>query len=231
MKNHNMWFVFSLLSLVLIAPFGAINSWIAVLAIIISGAFFAVWYIKKMKKQEKEGEVKMSNVIHPGHYNIPGRKECIEEMLDKFGYGKTEAFCELNSYKYQYRHEQKNGQEDLDKASNYQKMLMEYIRKDPRFKVADHYGLEVQMQQLIEEMAELTQAICKYFRIHGQGQPVSKKLSSYDIEQNLVEELADVKLVLDQVVFLLACEDKVQEVMKQKVNRCIERIGEQNAGN
>lgn len=69
----------------------------------------------------------MSNVIHPGHYNIPGRKECIEEMLDKFGYGKTEAFCELNSYKYQYRHEQKNGQEDLDKASNYQKMLMEYI--------------------------------------------------------------------------------------------------------
>ena len=164
MKNHNMWFVFSLLSLVLIAPFGAINSWIAVLAIIISGAFFAVWYIKEMEKQEKEGEVKMSNVIHPGHYNIPGRKECIEEMLDKFGYGKTEAFCELNSYKYQYRHEQKNGQEDLDKASNYQKMLMEYIRKDPRFKVADHYGLEVQMQQLIEEMAELTQAICKYFR-------------------------------------------------------------------
>ena len=159
MKNHNMWFVFSLLSLVLIAPFGAINSWIAVLAIIISGAFFAVWYIKEMEKQEKEGEVKMSNVIHPGHYNIPGRKECIEEMLDKFGYGKTEAFCELNSYKYQYRHEQKNGQEDLDKASNYQKMLMEYIRKDPRFKVADHYGLEVQMQQLIEEMAELTQAI------------------------------------------------------------------------
>ena len=54
--------------------------------------------------------MKMSNVIHPGHYNIPGRKECIEEMLDKFGYGKTEAFCELNSYKYQYRHEQKNGQ-------------------------------------------------------------------------------------------------------------------------
>lgn len=59
----------------------------------------------------------MSNVIHPGHYNIPGRKECIEEMLEKFGYEKTEAFCELNSYKYQYRHEQKNGQEDLDKAA------------------------------------------------------------------------------------------------------------------
>ena len=173
----------------------------------------------------------MSNVIHPGHYNIPGRKECIEEMLEKFGYEKTEAFCELNSYKYQYRHEQKNGQEDLDKAANYQKMLMEYIRKDPRFKNADHYGLEVQMQQLIEEMSELTKAICKHFRIDGQGQHVSKNLTRYEIEQNLVEELADVKLVLDQVIHLMECEDQVQQVMKQKIERTFERIGEQNAGN
>lgn len=65
----------------------------------------------------------MSNVIHPGHYNIPGRKECIEEMLEKFGYEKTEAFCELNSYKYQYRHEQKNGQEDLGQSCK----LSEYV--------------------------------------------------------------------------------------------------------
>ena len=53
----------------------------------------------------------------------------------------------------------------------------------------------------------------------------------YEIEQNLVEELADVKLVLDQVVFLLACDVEVQEVMKQKIERTFERIGEQNAGN
>lgn len=24
-------------------------------------------------------------VNHPTHYNIPGRKECIEEMIDRFG--------------------------------------------------------------------------------------------------------------------------------------------------
>ena len=54
MKNHNMWFVFSLLSLVLIAPFGAINSWIAVLTIVISGAFFAVWYIKEMENKKRK---------------------------------------------------------------------------------------------------------------------------------------------------------------------------------
>lgn len=175
---------------------------------------------------DKRKVKQLSNVIHPGHYNIPGRKECIEEMVDKFGHEKTEAFCELNSYKYQYRHELKNGQEDLDKASNYTKMLQQMIRNDPRFKIADHYGLECQLQQLIEEMGELTQAICKHFRINGQGQSVSPSLTRYEVEQNLVEELADVKLVLDQVIFLLACDEEVLEVMKQKINRTFERIGE-----
>lgn len=231
MKNHNKWFVFSLLSLVLIAPFGAINSWIAVLAIIISDAFFAVWYIKEMEKQEKEGERKMSNVIHPGHYNIPGRKECIEEMLDKFGYGKTEAFCELNSYKYQYRHEQKNGQEDLDKASNYQKMLQKYLEEDPRFRIAEHFGLAGQQNQLIEEMAELTQALTKWNRKCGLGQPVASEWTVKALEEHIFEELADVKLVLDQVIHLMGCEDQVQQIMKQKIDRTFERIGEQNAGN
>lgn len=169
----------------------------------------------------------MSNVIHPGHYNVPGRKECIEEMLDKFGYEQVEAFCRLNSYKYQYRHELKNGQEDLDKASNYQKMLIDFIKTDPRFEIAGHYGLEVQMQQLIEEMGELTQAICKHFRMQGQGQPVSKDLSLSLVEGNLVEELADVKLVLDQVIYLLSCASQVQVVMEQKTKRTIERMNEE----
>lgn len=182
-------------------------------------------------KHTRKVKTMNNNVIHPNHYNIPGRKECIEEMLDKFGYGKTEAFCELNSYKYRYRHEQKNGQEDLDKASNYQKMLMKYIRKDPRFKIADHYGLNLQMQQLIEEMSELTQAICKYKRKHGEGQSILDMVTYGRVEENLIEELADAKLVLGQVIHLLDCDDTVQEIMEQKINRTLERIGEQNAGN
>ena len=49
--------------------------------------------------------------------------------------------------------------------------------------------------------------------------------------QRNYQELADVKLLFDQVIFLLSCEDEVQEVMKQKVNRCIERMGEENEDN
>ncbi|WP_425755391.1 hypothetical protein ACPW7J_12950 [Ihubacter sp. rT4E-8] len=51
------------------------------------------------------------------------------------------------------------------------------------------------------------------------------------LEEHIFEELADVKLVLDQVIHLMECEDQVQQVMKQKIERTFERIGEQNAGN
>lgn len=54
MKNHNIYFLFSILSLVLIAPFGAINPLIALATIGIAGVFFFIWYLKEMEEQEKE---------------------------------------------------------------------------------------------------------------------------------------------------------------------------------
>lgn len=59
------------------------------------------------------------NVNHTEHYNIPGRKECIEEMIDLYGVESVITFCKLNSYKYIYRHELKNGEEDMAKAKWY----------------------------------------------------------------------------------------------------------------
>ena len=54
--NHNIYFLFSILSLVLIAPFGAINPLIALVAVGIAGVFFFVWYLKEMKEEMKEQE-------------------------------------------------------------------------------------------------------------------------------------------------------------------------------
>ena len=51
--GHNIYFVFCLLSLVIIAPFGAINPLIALAAVGIAGMFFFIWYLKEMKEQEK----------------------------------------------------------------------------------------------------------------------------------------------------------------------------------
>ena len=66
-----------------------------------------------------------SKVYHPSHYNIPGKKECWDEMVERFGVEATKIFCKLNSFKYLYRHEEKNGQEDIEKAANYKNKYLE----------------------------------------------------------------------------------------------------------
>lgn len=159
-------------------------------------------------------------VNHPAHYNAPGRKECIEEMLDIFGIEKVKAFCKLNSYKYNYRHEMKNGEEDLAKANWYDSKYFELEEKDEKLEIAYHYGLDAQEQQLIEEMAELTQAICKRKRVKANVDAEKTKT----VMDNYIEELADVSLVLWQVISLLGVENLVNAMIDYKTKRTIERI-------
>ena len=76
----------------------------------------------------------MEKVNHPKHYNRPGRKECIEEMLDIYGSEKVLAFCELNAYKYKYRAGLKGSKkEDLEKAEWYLNKKMELKKKMENF--------------------------------------------------------------------------------------------------
>ena len=78
--------------------------------------------------------------------------------------------------------------------------------------IAEHYGLRVQMRQLIEEMAELTQVICKAER--------------YDLDtvrEHLVEEVADVEVVLEQVIYLLG-DNRIEQIRAEKIERQKRRI-------
>ena len=59
-------------------------------------------------------------VYSPPHYRKEGRKECIEEMIEVFGIEDVMTFCKLNIYKYNYRHDLKDGDRDLKKAENYE---------------------------------------------------------------------------------------------------------------
>jgi len=70
---------------------------------------------------------KNKNVNHPKHYNL-GKHECIDEMIAMFGVEQVKAFCRCNVYKYRYRAEAKNGQEDRDKAEFYMDYLMRLER-------------------------------------------------------------------------------------------------------
>ena len=78
-------------------------------------------------------------------------------------------------------------------------------------KIATHYGLEHQKRKLVEEMAELTQAIMKN-----------------DIEST-IEELVDVEILVQQLHYLMIGDDVVMsrlyvKTKEMKVARQLMRI-------
>lgn len=76
-------------------------------------------------------------VDHPAHYNRAGSMECIEEMVQVFGYKQTMDFCLLNVWKYRYRAADKGGVEDMKKSDWYMRM---YVELDKRMRRGDMYG-------------------------------------------------------------------------------------------
>jgi hypothetical protein len=58
------------------------------------------------------------NVNHPSHYET-GSFECIDVMLETQGKEAVKNFCSCNAFKYIYRHNNKNGLEDIQKAKWY----------------------------------------------------------------------------------------------------------------
>jgi NTP pyrophosphatase (non-canonical NTP hydrolase) len=77
-----------------------------------------------------------------------------------------------------------------------------------------HYGTDEQSRQTIEEMGELIVALNK----------VHRHYSNENI-QNVIEELADVSLMVDQMIYLYDCENEVKNIKRQKVERQLERMG------
>lgn len=73
------------------------------------------------------------------------------------------------------------------------------------------YGKQNQLVVAIEEMSELQKEICKYFRHEGKT-------------QDFVEEVADVCIMLEQIIFMFDLEDDVKRVMEEKVQRLKGRL-------
>lgn len=84
--------------------------------------------------------------------------------------------------------------------------------------IADLHGSQHQKLKLIEEMGELTEILIKSMLCIG-----DKK-----IKCDLISELADVSIMLEQVIYLLKCDKYVQKVRQRKIERLIKRM--QDAG-
>ena len=74
-------------------------------------------------------------------------------------------------------------------------------------------GVDAQDDIAIEEMAELTKAIIK-----------NRRYRNFETLENLYEELADVFIMMEQVLMSLD-KDRVQSYIDQKLKRLNERLG------
>lgn len=74
------------------------------------------------------------------------------------------------------------------------------------------WGGHNQLVVAIEEMSELQKEICKYFRKEWN-------------DQDLIEEVADVSIMLEQIILMFDIEDDVQKVIQEKIHRLKRRLG------
>lgn len=68
----------------------------------------------------ESNKINSEMVNHPSRYNLPDRKECIDEMIDIYGLKDVAKWCEITAYKYKYRAGHKGSVvEDMSKAAWY----------------------------------------------------------------------------------------------------------------
>ena len=112
--------------------------------------------------------------------------------------------------------------------STYTKSSANYIllpstdRVDVLNEAISTYGHRAQVDMIIEEMAELTQALLKERRYLSSGKiqmcAHEKKVS------NISEEMADVIIMLMQLLIIFDNSESVQSYINSKINRLAERI-------
>lgn len=78
-------------------------------------------------------------------------------------------------------------------------------------RIATHYGKDKQISKAIEELCECLTELAKFQ--NGKGEIL-----------NVIDEIADTKIMLEQVVFLLGISDDVEIREQEKINRQLKRI-------
>lgn len=81
-----------------------------------------------LSEGESDSTSTNDNVNHPSHYET-GNFECIDVMVETQGKEAVMDFCICNAFKYIYRHNNKNGIEDVKKAKWYLDKYIELSEK------------------------------------------------------------------------------------------------------
>ena len=88
----------------------------------------------------------------------------------------------------------------------------------------DVFGEDIQYTFLFEEMGELAQAVGKYLRKRTNATEEERK----ELISHISEEIADVKLCIEEIEYILDCWEDVKKWKNFKVNRGKERVKHSN---
>lgn len=87
--------------------------------------------------------------------------------------------------------------------------------KEDLLKIINHYGVMPQLKYFQSEVFELNEAIIK----------AEENLALEKYKEHIAEEIADVLVMLKQFQYYYGIEDEqIEEVMKFKIDRQLERI-------
>lgn len=108
------------------------------------------------------------------------------------------------------------------------------MSEDKIQRIFRHYGEQSQLMKAQEELRELDEAIQKLIDLRSKG--TDTRTTFFHTERNflkdhIAEELADVRIMLDQIAFGLGIEKRCAEWREFKINRQLERIQNENKGN
>ena len=98
---------------------------------------------------------------------------------------------------------------------------MKSQQKEKVKQIADFYGIESRLNKTLEELGELTEEVINYqagFMFGDEDNITTKKIA---------DEMADVKIMIKQLEYLLECEQEVKDRVEFKLNRQIGRMEEE----
>ena len=146
-------------------------------------------------------------VNHPDHYKT-GKFECIEVMKEIFGEEKVKDFCKLNAFKYLWRSDRKNGNEDLKKAKWYldtyllSELLNDEDLDDPDDEEDDEDGEESEVSGFVKLFSDVMEKLTAYMT--EINDPETELHKRFEIFKNIKargcsEELAFYHAMKDEV--------------------------------
>lgn len=95
--------------------------------------------------------------------------------------------------------------------------------------IVDTYGADPQIDMMIEEASELTKALLKYRRKSNSDSSTGDEMLT--LRDAIIDEIADVKIMLAQMEILFGCTGEVEMQIDRKIERQMDRLKNRGSRN